>query len=178
MNACFAAVIRIVDGNPYVAVPAAITRRFGKRGNIPVRVRLRGLTHSHYEKIATLSERALRRTGYLAADGSFRANLMPTGKGGHVLYLNGWMRNAASADVGDRVSVACETDENPFTQRMPPLFRKALAKDKKAKNAWDARPPSFRKEVLRYFNFLRSPEALERNVKRMIARLRRGKRIY
>lgn len=174
----FSALIKIIGVNPYVIVPKGVSDAFGVRGHVRVLMKVAGLTHAHFKKLQTMTEHALKGGGYLAPGGWFRANLVPTGKGGHILYLNAWMRNAARADVGDRVQVTLKADPKPYVHPMHPLFRAALAKNKGAKKFWEAQSPSFKKEVLRYINFLKSPETVERNVKRMITRLKAGKRIY
>lgn len=174
----FSAPIKIIGVNPYVVVPKAVSAAFGVRGTVRVLMKAAGLTHGHYKKLQTMTEHALKGGGYLAPGGWFRANLVPTGKGGHILYLNAWIRNRAKADVGDRVKVTLKADAKPYVQPMPPLFRAALGKHKDAKKFWDTQSPSFKKEVLRYLNFLKSREALARNVARMIARLKAKKRIY
>lgn len=168
----FIALIKIVNANPYVDVPRETSTTFGVKGYLKVRVKLRGVTHRYFKKLQTLNRRALKRGGYLTPDGWFRANLVPTGKGKHVLYLNGWMRNAARSDVGDRVEVTIKADEASRKLAAPPLLRVALARDAKAMAAWKNRPESSRRETIRYLLFLKSRETLERNVKKVISALR------
>jgi len=43
-----------------------------------------------------------------------------------------------------------------------------ISKAPKAKQAWDALIPSRKKEILRYFSWLKSPEARARNVARAL----------
>jgi hypothetical protein len=168
----FTALIRIVNGNPYVDVPKKMPAVFGVKGYVKVLAKLRGVTHSHFRKLQTMNAGALKRGGYLAEKGWFRANFVPIGKGRHVLYLNGWMRNEARADVGDKVEVEIKADTVSRRLRMPPLLRDALTRDAKAMAAWKNRPESARRETIRYLLFLKSSEALERNVRKVIAALR------
>ena len=164
----FSAIIKVVNANPYVDVPKKASAAFGAKGYVKVLARLRGMTHRRYKKLPAMSAASLKRGGYVADDGSFRANLVPTGKGGHILYLNAWMRNAAKADVGDLVEVALKADAATRRLTMPPLFRDALKRDAKASAAWKDRPESARRETIRYLLFLKSREALERNVKKAV----------
>jgi uncharacterized protein YdeI (YjbR/CyaY-like superfamily) len=61
------------------------------------------------------------------------------------------------------------------THAMPLWFRKALDRNRKAKRAWSELIPSRRKEILRYFSCLKTPEAQARNVRRAIQVLSGGK---
>jgi hypothetical protein len=51
---------------------------------------------------------------------------------------------------------------------MPSWFRLPLSRNAKASRAWDALIPSRKKEILRYFSWLKSSEARERNVARAL----------
>jgi uncharacterized protein YdeI (YjbR/CyaY-like superfamily) len=51
---------------------------------------------------------------------------------------------------------------------MPSWFRAPLLRNAKASRAWDALIPSRKKEILRYFSWLKSAEARERNVARAL----------
>jgi len=142
----FRAIIRITGINPYVSVPAAVSRSFGIRGNIPVRAKI---------------------DGYF-----FPATLVPVGGGRHRLYLHGGMRKKAEAEVGDRVAIDLTYDSR---SRMPPI-PKALAKFLKTaeyKKTWNGLTPSRRKEILRYLGFLKSEVSLKRNVEKVLCFLRK-----
>ena len=142
----FREIIRIIGINPYVSVPAAVSRSFSIRGNIPVRAKIDG----HF----------------------FPATLVPVGGGRHRLYLHGGMRKKAKAEVGDRVAVDLTYDPR---SRMPPI-PKALAKFLKTteyKKAWNGLTPSRRKEILRYLGFLKSEISLKRNVEKVLCFLRK-----
>jgi hypothetical protein len=47
---------------------------------------------------------------------------------------------------------------------MPRWFSDPLNRNKKARTNWDNLPPSRRKEILRYFSWLKSDAARERNL--------------
>jgi len=56
---------------------------------------------------------------------------------------------------------------------MPTALRAALSKDPKAKKAWDALAPSRKKGALAYLNFLKSSDAIDRTVRKVLAELHR-----
>ena len=150
-NVSFRAVIRIFNGNPYIYISplraAAIKPKWRKP--LPVLIRINGEP----------------------AKKPWRINLMPIGKGDFYLYLHGDVRRASATRVGDRVKVEVEFDaayRNGPMHPMPAWFRIPLSKHARAKRAWDALIPSRKKEILRYFSWLKSEEARERNVERAL----------
>jgi uncharacterized protein DUF1905/bacteriocin resistance YdeI/OmpD-like protein len=101
----------------------------------------------------------------------WRINMMPIGKGDFYLYLHGDVRRASDTKVGDNVRVQVRFDaayRNGPMHPMPSWFRVPLSKNAKAKTAWDGLIPSRKKEVLRYFSWLKSPDACARNVARAL----------
>jgi hypothetical protein len=101
----------------------------------------------------------------------WRINMMPVGDGDFYLYLHGDVRRASQTKVGDFVAVEVEFDaayRNGPMHPMPSWFRVPLARNAKASCAWDALIPSRKKEILRYFSWLKSAEARERNVARAL----------
>lgn len=93
--------------------------------------------------------------------------MMPIGDGSFYLYLHGDVRKASQTGVGDTVTVEVNFDEtykNGPMHPMPDWFQAALDKNPVAKANWDALIPSRQKEVLRYFSWLKSEEAIERNM--------------
>lgn len=96
-------------------------------------------------------------------------NMMPVGNGDYYLYLHGDVREASNTKVGDTVEIDITFDKkykNGPQHPMPDWFKKELEKEPKAKENWEALPPSRKKEVLRYFSWLKSDEAKERNLKK------------
>jgi len=96
---------------------------------------------------------------------AWRINMMPVGDGSFYLYLHGDVRKASGTAVGDRVRVEIEFDasyRNGPQHPMPTWFRRGLAGNPLARKNWKALTPSRRKEVLRYFSRLSSPEARTR----------------
>lgn len=102
----------------------------------------------------------------------WRINMMPTGKGGFYLYLQGAVRRASGTDVGDRVEVELEFNSvyrNGPLHPMPRWFAAALADEPRARLNWRALPPSRRKEILRYVVGLKSDAARQRNLVRAMS---------
>jgi hypothetical protein len=147
----FRATIRIRGVNPYVHVSAARAKsiRAAWRKPLPVLVRVNGEP---------------RRAPW-------RINMVPAGDGAFYLYLHGDVRRASGTGVGDKVALEVQFDadyRNGPMQPMPAWFRGPLNRSAKAKASWDALIPSRRKEVIRYLSRLKSADARERNVVRML----------
>lgn len=152
----FRAPVLLVGVNPYVVVGAArVTRlRPGWRRPLPVLVRV--------------------NAGPAAP---WRTNLMPVGDGSFRLYLHGAMRRAASADVGDTVTVELDVDREYHSSpahTAPDWFEAALRDDPLARGHWEALAPSRRKEVVRYLGSLTTRAAQERNLRLALHVLRGG----
>jgi len=147
---CFRSTIEINGINPFVPVSARRAARLHKgwRKPLPVRVRVNGRPASPW-----------------------RVNLMPVGDGGFYLYLHGDVRKASDAKVGDVVNVELEFDSayrGGPAHPVPAWFRRALNRNHRARQSWTELIPSRRKEILRYFDRLKSPEAKARNLRRAI----------
>lgn len=146
----FQGAIKIRGINPYVDVVADTANRLkvGWRKPMPVLVRINGQPRN-----------------------PARINLMPTGDGSFYLYLRGSLRNASGSKVGDRVNVELSFDgsyRGLAEFAMPPWFAAALRANSRAGAAWNALVPSRKKEILRYFGALKSPEAKARNLRRAL----------
>jgi Domain of unknown function (DUF1905)/Bacteriocin-protection, YdeI or OmpD-Associated len=156
-NLRFRSVIEINNINPYVLVSAERVARLRKgwRKPLPVRVRVNGEPKK-----------------------AWRINMMPVGNGSFYLYLHGDVRKASGTKVGDTVTVELEFDDEYRSgpaHPMPAWFRVALDRNRRAKEAWKNLIPSRKKELLRYFARLKSPEAQVRNLERAIHVLSGGK---
>lgn len=153
MPLSFEATIEIRDGNPYVPVSKAraTALQAGWKKPMPVLVQINGRPSPPW-----------------------RINMMPVGDGSFYLYLHGDVRKASDTKVGDRVQVDVSFDEtykNGPMHPMPQWFKQPLQADPRAKAAWDALPPSRQKEVVRYFSSLKSDEAKERNLQKIMQAL-------
>ena len=147
----FNSVINILGVNPYVLVSAEQARLLkpGWKKPLPILLRVNGQPTK-----------------------PFQTNLMPVGDGSFYLYLHGGMRKISGTKVGDMVTVDLQFDgkyHNGPMHTVPAWFEDALAKNPTASQNWDELSPSRKKEILRYFSQLKSPEAQARNLERAIS---------
>ncbi|HYG52176.1 MAG TPA: YdeI/OmpD-associated family protein [Flavobacteriales bacterium] len=84
------------------------------------------------------------------------------------LYLNMPMRKAAGKGVGDTIKLSVKFDPQERVTEMHPKLKAALDKHKKAKAKFESLPASRQKEIKRYIGFLKSDEAIEKNINRAI----------
>lgn len=146
----FSAPIDIRIGNPFILVDAEKAQSLKKdwRKPMPVKIRINGEPKKWWQ-----------------------VNMMPVGNGDFYLYLHGDVREASDTKVGDTVDVEIKFDtqyKNGPMHAMPTWFMSALSKNAKAKNGWDALIPSRQKEILRYFSWLKSDAAIERNLEKAL----------
>lgn len=174
----FTAEVKLAGINPYVDVPEHIVKVFGRASKTAVLVKIAAtdpvkmkasarLVNHRFEKDAA----RLRTIGRLASGDWFRTTLVPARQNPTRLYLDRWMRETAGVGVGDSVRVTLTLDHRSREIPIPDRLREMLAVNPKARSAWEALRPSRRREILTYLNFLKTPEALERNIHRTIANL-------
>ena len=145
----FTARIQKIGINPYVLLPAAVLKsifnKAGKyKGAVPVKLKIG--TKDFIQNLVKYS-------------GKWR------------LYLNAPMRNAAGKEVGDLITVQIDFDLKPRTTPIHPKLKQALKENKQAKLAFDKLSPSRQKEILKYINFLKSEESVDKNVQKTISAL-------
>jgi hypothetical protein len=146
----FTAKMEIREGNPYVLVSADRVAKIKKewRKPLPVLIQINGEPKKPWS-----------------------INMMPVGDGSFYLYLHGDVRKASQTKVGDAVTVDIEFDgkyKNGPMHPMPKWFEEALDKHPIAKENWQKLIPSRQKEILRYFSWLKSPEAQQRNLEKAL----------
>lgn len=149
----FSSKIYIIGINPYILLPASVlTYLFQKAGNdkgaIPVQLKIGGK--------------------------DFIQNLVKY-SGKWKLYLNTPIRKTAGKDVSDMIDIQIDFDGKTRTTPLHTKLRKAFKENPEAKNAFDRLAPSRQKEILRYINFLKTEESVERNIQRVVAHLIKGK---
>jgi Bacteriocin-protection, YdeI or OmpD-Associated/Domain of unknown function (DUF1905) len=148
----FTSVIKIRGVNPFILVSAsrANTVKPGWRKPLPVLVRING----------DLADPPVAKPAK-----AWRTNMMPAGDASFYLYLHGDVRKTSGTAVGDRVQVEIEFGpQHPI----PRWLKQALAGNPHAREHWKALTPSRKKEILRYFSRLNSPEAQARNLSRAL----------
>ena len=139
----------MIGVNPYILLPTALLNYIFQRaekdkGAIPVKLKIGG--ENFIQNLVKYS-------------GKWR------------LYLNGPMRKAARKDFGDIIDVQIDYDAKPRTTPIHPKLKKALKQNKEAKNAFDRLGPSRQKEILKYINYLKSEESVDKNIQRAITHL-------
>lgn len=149
----FSEKIQIIGVNPYVLLPSALLKHIfqkaGKdKGAIPVQLKI--------------------------GSKDFIQNLVKY-SGKWRLYLNGPMRKAAGKDVGDLIDIQIDFDSRPRITPMNSKLKLALKENPAAKKAFEKLSPSRQKEILRYINFLKSEESVDKNIQRVIAHLTSSK---
>ncbi len=142
----FSAKIYKIGINPYVLLPVIILKKLFKeagkeKGNIPVTL--------------------------IINEQSFIQNLVKY-SGKWRLYLNTPMRKIANKDVGDVIEINIEFDSSERIIPIHPKLKQALQENTRAKNNFDKLSPSRQKEILRYINFLKSEESVDRNITKAI----------
>lgn len=147
----FTAEIKIREANPYVLVSADLANKIKSdwKKPLPVLIQVNGEPKPPWH-----------------------INMMPVGNGDFYLYLHGDVRKASNTKVGDRVTVDISFDTNYHNgpiHSMPSWFKSALDKNQKAKKNWEALIPSRQKEILRYFSWLKSEDAKERNLVKVMS---------
>ena len=145
----FSAKIQIIGINPYVSLPSSLLEYVYQKarkdkGAIPVQLKIGGK--------------------------DFIQNLVKY-SGKWRLYLNGPMRKAAGKDVGDIIEIQIDFDPRPRTTPIHAKLKKAFKENPNAKKAFEKLSPSRQKEILRYINFLKSEESVDKNIKRIISHL-------
>lgn len=150
MNFSFAAKIYKVGINLCVKVPFTITKHMTQtKGYIPVKGTINGY--------------------------SFTQTLVPIKNEQYRLYVNGPMLKGSQTKNGDTVNFIIEQDfipRTPETLPMPLLFKKALTKNKLL-SVFKQLTPHRQKEILKYLNYLKTEEALIRNIEKVIVRLKK-----
>jgi hypothetical protein len=97
--------------------------------------------------------------------------------GDFLVGLNREVREQAGVKAGDMVEVKLELDTAPRKVEVPEALEAALAKDAKARSAFDALAYTHRKEYARWVAEAKREDTRQRRVSQAIEMLRDGKRI-
>lgn len=146
--------IHIINGNPYVRPPDSILddifHQAGKNTSpIPIHGKMNG---------------AYFHQSLVRYQGDWR------------LYVNIFMAKAANVPfrksiteiVGREATFEITVNPQPPTYVMISFLKEALANDSVAQENWNKLIPSRQKEILRYFSGLKSNEARDRNLKKLM----------
>lgn len=145
----FRVTMEIIGINPFVSVPDRILRRLFKaagkdKGVIPIK--------------GTVNDRPYTQS-LVRYRGAWR------------LYINTTMLDRSPKRIGETLSITIAFDPADRTVPMHPALKKALAKNPKAKKAFDSQSPSRQKEINRYLHSLKSEASVMRNVDRALRSL-------
>ncbi|MGG9963246.1 DUF1905 domain-containing protein [Ferruginibacter sp. SUN106] len=117
--------------------------------------------------------------GYIPVKGTIEAypfiqTLVPVKNKAYRLYVNGLMLNGATVKPGDTVTFTIEQNSEPPEFLIPPALRKQLIKNGLLQ-AFNTLTPYRQKEILRYLGFLKTDDALKRNIEKVITALKEKK---
>ncbi len=142
----FRAELRIIDGNPYVAVPETVLEDLfdeagREKGPIPIRGSING---EPYQQTLVRFRGAWR------------------------LYVNMQMLSDSPRRIGEALDVEVVYDPSDRTIDPPGKFVQALQDNAEAREVFFGLSPSRQKEIIRYLSNLKTDDALDRNVDRAI----------
>jgi hypothetical protein len=152
MKFSFEAKIYKVGINPCVKVPLSIT---GKMKPVKGFIQVRGKINNH----------------------AFRQTLVPVKDEEYRLYVNGPMLKGSHLTTGDTAQFIIRQDESLRKKKDFPMlgeFKKELSKDK-LENIFEGLTASRKKDILKYLNSLKTKEALQRNIEKVILQLKNKK---
>ena len=143
----FRAKIYKVGINLCVDVPRRITAQMiPNRGYIPVKGKIKGY--------------------------SFEQTLVPVKGGPYRLYVNGLMLKGSGASLGDSMTFSIEqTAAKRKDSRMSQDLKRKLV-ETNLMSAFTKLIPSRQKEIIRYLNYLKTPEAKARNIDKVLVLLK------
>lgn len=147
MNQSFSAEIYKFSSSPSfccVDVPTDISAAFGKKGAVPVVGSVNGI--------------------------EWRGNLLPNGKGGHRMVLNGKFRKQARVGVGHTVVVSLQLDEESREIPLPEELAAAL-RENDLLDKFNALAPGHRRYILLWLQSAKTRPTWERRVETLAMRL-------
>lgn len=115
--------------------------------------------------------------GYIPVSGKinkypFKQTLVPVKGALYRLFVNGEMLKGTGLKVGDTAHFSIEQDFDPREVSMPKEF-KAQLKAEGVFEKFSNLTPSRQKEILKYLTYLKSEEARQRNMLKVISQLKR-----
>jgi hypothetical protein len=143
----FAASIYKVGVIRYVDVPRELSKRFGSAAHVPVTGTVEGIP--------------------------VRTTLVSRGKGAYRMAIHGTIRKKLRVDSGAVVEIAIELDEESREPELPPALALALRNAPKAQKRFRTVTTALRRQIVRYLTAVKSQAALERRVRRFLARWER-----
>jgi len=106
-----------------------------------------------------------------------KATLQPDGKGGHWLKVDGTLRKAAGAEIGDTVTLEfAPVAEEPEPEVPPDLQRALAAAPSKARDAWSSITPVARRDWIHWITSGKRAETRRLRIEKACDMLANGKR--
>lgn len=129
--------------------------------------------------LAAVFEQAGRSKGPIPVhgriDGAEFTQTLVKYQGAWRLYINGPMLKNSDLKVGDTTKIEIEFDARPRDVPMPKELKVAFQKNAEAEGAYAALSPFRQKEINRYLASLKSDEAVQRNIERVLKQLTAAK---
>ncbi len=144
----FEAVVYRVGQLRCVDVPARVAKALGG-GRAPVRVRIAGAEE--------------------------QTSLVPRSEGGHRLYLAAALRKAAGVDAGDRAELEVRPDPQGGEPDLPDELLAALGRVAGGMEELLSRSPADRRQLMRFIDAAKSPQARGRRVAKAVEMVMKGK---
>ena len=105
---------------------------------------------------------------------NFASSTMPMGGGRVCVGIHKAVREAAGVEPGASVDVEIQRDDSPREVDVPDDLTRALAKDRTAKQAFDALSFTHRKEYAQWVAGAKKQETRDRRLARAVEMLRQG----
>jgi len=102
----------------------------------------------------------------------YRGSLMPMGDGTFVLGVLKAIQQAEGVKRGDTITVELEIDTAPRLIEPPSDLAKALARDKRARSAWEKLSYTNQREMARSLEEAKKPETRKRRLVAALTKLR------
>jgi hypothetical protein len=130
------------SGLTYIDIPFDAQKKFIKKGRIPVKGSIDGI--------------------------SFRSSLLPHRNGNHYLIINMTIRNKIGKEHGDTVKVELQHDTEVRIVELPKPFVKALKYNPDAKKVFEKYPYSHKKEIIDWIMDAKKEETKLKRIEKAI----------
>lgn len=134
----------------YAAIPFDVEKEYGTRGRVKVKATFDGYP--------------------------YRGIMVKRGTGGHLIGLRKEVREAINKQVGDKVKVTIEKDDEERTVEVPRELQKLLSKNKAAKTFYDSLSFTNRKEYAAWISSAKKEATKEKRLNDTLVKLLKGKK--
>jgi hypothetical protein len=108
---------------------------------------------------------------------AFRSSLMPHGNGKHFLVVNRSIREQAGVRAGDMVKAVIERDTKARVVNLPNDFKRALARNARAKAGYEKLAYSHKKAYVEWIESAKKEETRVKRIKTSLANIAAGKQL-